>query len=158
MGIQTTLENVVRTEDGPYPCYDAVVTAHDISQLYKTGFLKIDHDRQRGIDSITGKRILDDEKVDRWAEQLVKGEAYIWQVSWNFRKDETVLEYDYEKRSLKIGAGAATDAEVERKPQRAPLPQQLAELAQGGGLPIGGRLRQTQRRQQFLPQRLQREV
>jgi hypothetical protein len=108
MGIQTTLENVVRTEDGPYDCYDAVVTAHDISQLYKTGFLKIDHDRQRGIDSMTGKRILDEEKVDRWAEQLVKGEAYIGQVSWNFRKDETVLEYDEPNRSLKIGAGAAT--------------------------------------------------
>jgi len=108
MGIQTSLENVFRTEDGPYPCYDAVVTAHDISQLYKTGFLKIDHDRQREIDAVTGKRILDDEKVDRWAEQLVKGEAYLGQVSWNFRKDETVLEYDEQKRSLKIGAGAAT--------------------------------------------------
>ena len=37
MGLQTSIENVVRTEDGPYTCYDAVVTAHDISQLYKTG-------------------------------------------------------------------------------------------------------------------------
>jgi hypothetical protein len=108
MGIQTTLENVFRTEDGPYPCYHAVVTAHDTSQLYKTGFLKVDHDRQRGIDSVTGKRILDDEKVDRCAEQLVKGDAYLGQVSWNFRKDETVLQYDEQKRSLKIGAGAAT--------------------------------------------------
>jgi len=30
-----------------------------------------------------GKRILDDEKVDRWAEQLIKGEAYLGQLSWN---------------------------------------------------------------------------
>jgi hypothetical protein len=108
MGLQTAIENVFRTEDGPYPCYDAVMTARDISQLYKTGFLKVDHDRQRGLDSITGQRILDDEKVDRWAEQLVKGEAYLGQLSWNFRKDETLLDYDEEKRSLKIGAGAAT--------------------------------------------------
>jgi hypothetical protein len=108
VAIQTSLENVFRTEDGPYACYDAVVTARDISQLYKTGFLKIDDNRQRGVDSVTGQRILDDEKVDRWAEQLVKGEAYLGQVSWNFRKDETVIEYDEPTRSLKIGAGAAT--------------------------------------------------
>jgi hypothetical protein len=84
------------------------MTAHDISQLYKTGFLKMDDERQRGVDSVTGKRILDDEKVEKWAEQLVKGEAYLGQLSWNFRKDETSLEYDEIKRSLKIGAGAAT--------------------------------------------------
>lgn len=108
MGLQTSIENVSRTEDGPYECYDAVMTAHDISQLFKTGFLKLDDDRQRGIDSVTGKRIMDDEKVERWAEQLLKGEAYLGQLSWNFRKDETTLEYNEEKRSLRIGAGAAT--------------------------------------------------
>jgi hypothetical protein len=108
MGLQTSIENVFRTEDGPYECYDAVVTARDVSQLYKTGFLRVDDNRQRGVDSVTGKRILDDEKVEKWAEQLVKGEAYLGQLSWNFRKDETMLEYDPEKRSLKIGAGTAT--------------------------------------------------
>ncbi len=108
MGLQTSIVNVFRTEDGPYECYDAVVTARDISQLYKTGFLKLDDDRQRGIDSVTGKRIVDEEKVEKWAEQLVSGEAYLGQLSWNFRKDETALEYDEDTRSLKIGAGAAT--------------------------------------------------
>jgi hypothetical protein len=108
MGLQTSIENVSRTEDGPYDCYDAVMTAHDISQLFKTGFLKVDDERQRGIDSVTGKQVRDDEKVERWAEQLLKGEAYLGQLSWNFRKDETTLEYDESKRSLKIGAGAAT--------------------------------------------------
>jgi len=108
MGLQTSIENVSRTEDGPYDCYDAVMTAHDISQLFKTGFLKVDDERQRGIDSVTGKQVRDEEKVERWAEQLLKGEAYLGQLSWNFRKDETTLEYDEVKRSLKIGAGAAT--------------------------------------------------
>jgi DNA-sulfur modification-associated len=107
MGLQTAIENVFRTEDGPYPCYDAVMTARDISQLYRTGFLQVDHDRQRGLDSVTGQRIVDNEKVDRWAEQLVKGEAYLGQLSWNFRKDDTLIEYDEQTRSLKIGAGAA---------------------------------------------------
>jgi hypothetical protein len=108
MGLQTSIENVSRTEDGPHTCYDAVMAARDIHQLYKTGFLKVDPDRQRGLDSVTGKRILDEDKVERWAEQLVNGQAYLGQLSWNFRKDETTLEYDEEKRSLKIGAGAAT--------------------------------------------------
>ncbi|MGH9436379.1 MAG: DNA sulfur modification protein DndB, partial [Terriglobia bacterium] len=84
------------------------MTAHDIHQLYKTGFLKVDPDRQRGMDSVTNKRILDEEKVEKWAEQLVKDEAYLGQLSWNFRKGETTLEYDEASRSLKIGAGAAT--------------------------------------------------
>jgi hypothetical protein len=84
------------------------MTAHDISQLFKTGFLKVDDERQRGVDSVTGKQVRDEEKVERWAEQLLKGEAYLGQLSWNFRKDETTLEYDEERRSLKIGAGAAT--------------------------------------------------
>jgi hypothetical protein len=108
MGLQTSIENVSRTEDGPYDCYDAVMTARDILQLFKTGFLKIDDDRQRGIDSVTGKPVLDSEKVERWAEQLVSGQAYLGQLSWNFRKDETTLDYDEDNRSLKIGAGAAT--------------------------------------------------
>jgi hypothetical protein len=108
MGLQTSIENVSCTEDGPYVCYDAVMTAQDISRLYKTGFLKLDDERQRGVDSVTGSRIMDVEKVERWAEQLVKGEAYLGQLSWNFRKDETSLVYDETARSLKIGAGAAT--------------------------------------------------
>ena len=75
MGLQTSIENVSRTEDGPYPCYDAVVTARDISQLYKTGFMKLDDDRQRGVDSVTGKRILDEEApLETW----ITTEPPIW--------------------------------------------------------------------------------
>ncbi len=108
MAIKTTLENVVPTQDGPYECYDGVVTARDIAQLYKTGFLKVDPEHQRGIDPVTKKPILDMEKIERWADQLIKGEAYLGQLSWNFRKGETSIEYDPEGRKLTIGAGAAT--------------------------------------------------
>src|SRR6266404_3015436 len=109
MAIKTTLENVVQTEDGPagFPCYDAVVTAQDIQQLFKTGFLKVDPERQRGEDTVTKKPILDQEKIARWAEQLVKGEAYLGQLSWNFRKDDTLITYDSGSRTLTVGAGAA---------------------------------------------------
>ncbi len=108
MAVKTTLGNVVPTQDGPDTCYDAVVTAQDIATLYKTGFLKIDPDRQRGLDPVTRKPILDMEKIDRWADQLVAGEAYLGQLSWNFRKEETILDYESESRTLTIGAGAAT--------------------------------------------------
>lgn len=108
MAVKTTLENVVPTQDGPDACYDAVVTARDIATLYSTGFLKIDPDRQRGLDTVTRKPILDMDKIDRWADQLISGEAYLGQLSWNFRKEETSLTYDPNSRTLTIGAGAAT--------------------------------------------------
>ncbi len=76
--------------------------------LYKTGFLKLDPEHQRGEDVLTRKPILDTEKIERWADQLMKGEAYLGQLSWNFRKEETALEYDAGTHTLTIGAGAAT--------------------------------------------------
>lgn len=108
MAVKTALEEVVPTQDGPFECYDAVVTARDIATLYKTGFLKVDPEHQRGIDAVTKKPILDMEKIERWADQLIKGEAYLGQLSWNFRKGETSIDYDPKTRSLTIGAGAAT--------------------------------------------------
>src|SRR6266446_6318362 len=108
MAMKTTLENVVPTEDGPFECYDAVVTAHEIATLFKTGFLKLDPEHQRGEDSVTKRPVLDMDKIDRWADQLIKGQAYLGQLSWNFRREETTLQYDAESRTLTIGAGAAT--------------------------------------------------
>jgi hypothetical protein len=108
MAVKTALEEVVPTQDGPFECYDAVVTAREIATLYKTGFLKVDPDHQRGVDAVTKKPILDMEKIERWADQLIKGEAYLGQLSWNFRKGETSIQYDPQARSLAIGAGAAT--------------------------------------------------
>lgn len=108
MAVKTTLENVFPTQDGQYECYDAVVTGHDIATLYKTGFLKLDPEHQRGEDTLTKKPILDKEKIEKWADQLTQGQAYLGQLSWNFRKGETSVEYDPATRTLTIGAGAAT--------------------------------------------------
>ncbi len=108
LGVETTLGNVVPTQDGSGECYDAIATAREISTLYRTGFLKVDPEHQRGVDSVTRKQVLDQDKIERWAEQLISGEAYLGQLSWNFRKDETELKYDEESRKLTIGAGAAT--------------------------------------------------
>lgn len=108
MAVKTTLENVVPTQDGRFDCYDAVVTGHDIATLYKTGFLKLDPEHQRGEDTLTRKPILDKEKIERWADQLTQGQAYLGQLSWNFREGETTLDYDPGSRTLTVGAGAAT--------------------------------------------------
>jgi len=108
MAVKTALENVIPSQDGKYTSWDAVVTARDIATLYRTGFLRLDPDRQRGQDSVTRKLILDSEKVDRWAEQLINGEAYLGQLSWNFRVEETKVEYNDQDRTLTIASGAAT--------------------------------------------------
>src|SRR5262245_176638 len=109
MALKTTLENVVATEDGPFECYDAVVTADEIAKLFRTGFLKLDPEHQRGEDSVTKKPVLDMNKIDRWADELINGQAYLGQLSWNFRReDNTTLQYDAENRTLTIGAGGAT--------------------------------------------------
>jgi hypothetical protein len=108
MAVKTTLENVVPTQDGPYTCYDAVVTAGDIATLFRTGFLKLDPAHQRGEDSVSKKPVLDIDKIERWADQLIKGQGYLGQLSWNFRREETKLDYDEQSRTLTIGAGAAT--------------------------------------------------
>ena len=108
--MKTTLENVVKTWDGETECYDAVVKARDIATLSQTGFLRLDPEHQRGKDQVTGKLRLDMKKVERWAEQLIEGGAYLGQLSWNFRKDspdERTIEYDPNTGELTIEPGAA---------------------------------------------------
>src|SRR5882762_9829647 len=107
MAIATQMDDVIKTQDGPWECYDTTVTAENIRTLTKTGFLKLDPEAQRGIDSVTGKKILDEKKVERWTEELIEGKAILGQLSWNFRKGESTLEYDDQERRLKVG-GAAT--------------------------------------------------
>lgn len=108
MGIRTTLEMVTSTEDGPYPCWDTVVTAAEVARLWETGFLRIDPERQRGKDSVTGREIIDQDKVDKWAEQLVSGDAILGQLSWNFRTETSKVEYDEAKMQLIVEYGYAT--------------------------------------------------
>src|SRR6266566_461159 len=108
MAVKTTLEKVIPSQDGSHESWDTVVTAGDIATLYQTGFLRLDPDRQRGQDPVTRKLILDRGKVERWADQLIQGEAYLGQLSWNFRKEESKVEYDAEQHCLTIASGAAT--------------------------------------------------
>jgi hypothetical protein len=108
MGISMQLDEVMKTQDGPWVCYDATVTGEELLTLYQTGFLKLDADRQRGKDTVTGKLVLDQKKVDRWTQELIAGTAILGQLSWNFRKGETEVQYTEAERKLKVVAGAAT--------------------------------------------------
>jgi hypothetical protein len=108
VAIATQIDDVIKTQDGPWTCYDTTVTAENVLTLTRTGFLRLDPDAQRGIDSVTGKGVLDEKKVERWTEELIEGTAILGQLSWNFRKGEAAVEYDDEKRHLKVSAGAAT--------------------------------------------------
>ena len=89
MAIATQIPDVIKTQDGPWVCYDTTVTANDIFELTRSGFLKLDPDAQRGIDSVTGKGVVDEKKVERWTDELIAGTAIFGQLSWNFRKRET---------------------------------------------------------------------
>jgi hypothetical protein len=108
MAVKTTLESVIPSQDGSHDSWDTVVTAKDIATLYQTGFLRLDPDRQRGRDAVTRKLILDNNKIERWAEQLINGEAYLGQLSWNFRTEDSKVEYNTGDRTLTIASGAAT--------------------------------------------------
>jgi hypothetical protein len=101
-----TIDNVLPTQDGPYSCYDAVITAGAIAQLNRSGFLEITPEIRTSIGSVK-KLNVHQLKIDRWTKQLIAGAAYIGQLSWNFRKEDSVLDYDPNLRRLAIGAGVA---------------------------------------------------
>lgn len=108
MPLQTYLDDVLRTRDGPWECYDAVVTATDIAELYRTGFLRVDPDRQRGIDPVSGKQVIDAKKIEVWTDELIAGTAIFGELSWNLRLPESEIHYDADQRQLRIVRGGAT--------------------------------------------------
>ncbi len=104
------LKNAAETSDGGRVCYDVVSTAAEIHRAFKQGFLQIDDERQRGKNTVTGRRIVDRKKIDQWAEKLVAGNGYLGQLTWNIRKEngkDPELEYDPETRMLTIDALSA---------------------------------------------------
>ncbi|HYM16184.1 MAG TPA: DNA sulfur modification protein DndB [Dehalococcoidia bacterium] len=96
------------TRDGGNTCYDTVVTAGTVARFIKRGFLRIDDDHQRGRDTVTGKPQVDQEKIDKWTQDLIDGRAIIGTVMWNFRPEEgSTLRYDADGGKLFI-SGEAT--------------------------------------------------
>jgi hypothetical protein len=106
--LQTYLDDVLQTQDGPWECYDAVVTASDIAELYRTGFLRIDPEKQRGIDPVSGKQVIDQKKIETWTDELIHQDAIFGELSWNLRRPESEIEYDRDGKRLRILRGGAT--------------------------------------------------
>jgi hypothetical protein len=111
--VETRLKNVVLTRDGGYDCWDTTITARDVAKAFKHGLINIDPVHQRGKNSVTGKSMLKEEKVERWARELQDDKAIFGQLTWNFRPEtsDVVFEPDPEDPThgtLVLRDGSAT--------------------------------------------------
>src|SRR5262245_52528026 len=95
------------SQDGGHVCYDTQVSVATIYRFLRRGFLKIDDEHQRGLDTVTGKRQVDLDKVERWTNDLIRGDAVIGTVMWNFRPEEgSRLRYDKDEGKLYVSGEA----------------------------------------------------
>lgn len=106
--IEIKIPEALESHDMGHDVYDVVLDATSIHRMWTNGMLRIDDDLQRGVNSTTGKQIFKKEKVDRWTEQLLRDEHVFGQLTWNYRPEESQVEYDAESRTLNIGSGVAT--------------------------------------------------
>jgi hypothetical protein len=91
--METRITNVVVTRDGGKDCWDTTITGRDIAKAFKYGLLEVDPEHQRGKNSVTGKSMLKEEKVERWARELQDDTAIFGQLTWNFRPAQSDLEF-----------------------------------------------------------------
>ncbi|MGH2941360.1 MAG: DNA sulfur modification protein DndB [Solirubrobacteraceae bacterium] len=104
----TTSIPVLVSHDKGEEVYDTVVTARTIHRMFTHGLIEIDDERQRGRNTVSGKPIYSQKKVDRWTEQLLNDEAVFGQLTWNFRPEETNTYYDPDEQAIVIEDGSAT--------------------------------------------------
>ncbi len=91
--METRITNVVVTRDGGRDCWDTTITARDIAKAFKYGLLEVDADHQRGKNTVTGKYVLKEDKVERWARELQDDSAIFGQLTWNFRPQQSDVEF-----------------------------------------------------------------
>lgn len=101
--METRFNNVAVTRDGGHECYDTTITARDIARSFTHGLLRIDPSHQRGTNSITGKIIIKQDKVDRWTRQLQENTAIFGQLTWNFRPEEAKVSFEASSNDKNIG-------------------------------------------------------
>lgn len=92
--MEISLPNVTKTRDGGEDCWDTTISARDIARLMDANQLVYDPEHQRGINSVTGKPMLNGEKVERWANDLLADTAIFGQLTWNFRPDDATVLFD----------------------------------------------------------------
>jgi len=111
--METRIPNVVLTRDGGHDCWDTTISGRDIAKAFKFGLLAIDPEHQRGKNSVTGKYVLKQDKVERWARELQDDTAIFGQLTWNFRPDESDVSFEPDAANdghgtLIIRSGTAT--------------------------------------------------
>lgn len=106
--ISIKIPNVNKSHDMGHDVYDAVLDAESIHRMWQQGLLRIDDEKQRGVNSTTGRQVFKKEKVDRWTEQLLADEHVFGQLTWNYRPEESEIVYDEHERTLELGSGSAT--------------------------------------------------
>lgn len=79
--------NVQKTWDAGKVCYDVVGDSAMIAQLYQGRRLYVIESEQRGTDTVTGKEVLSQDKLDRWTQQELMGEFHAGQLTWAVRSD-----------------------------------------------------------------------
>jgi hypothetical protein len=92
--METRIGNVVVTRDGGHECWDTTVSAREIAKAFAHGLLEVDPDHQRGKNSVTGKYVLKEDKVDRWARELQDDTAIFGQLTWNFRPESSNVVFE----------------------------------------------------------------
>jgi len=65
-----------------------------VAKAFKHGLITIDPAHQRGKNSVTGKYMLKEEKVQRWARQLQEDTAIFGQLTWNFRPETSDVFFE----------------------------------------------------------------
>ena len=111
--METRIANVVLTRDGGYDCWDTTVSAREIAKAFKHGLIEVDPEHQRGKNTVTGKYVLKEEKVERWARELQEDSAIFGQLTWNFRPNQSDLAFEPDQANkghgtLMISNGNAT--------------------------------------------------
>lgn len=106
--IEIKISDALESHDMGHDVYDVVLDALSIHRMWTNGLLRIDDDLQRGVNSTTGKQVFKKDKVERWTEELLRDEHVFGQLTWNYRPEETEVEYDPVTKTLVVGSGAAT--------------------------------------------------
>lgn len=102
--METKIPNVVVTRDGGHECWDTTISARDIAKAFQHGLLEVDPDHQRGENTVTGKYMLKEEKVERWARELQEDKAIFGQLTWNFRPESSDVEFEPDPANPIVGS------------------------------------------------------
>lgn len=106
--VEVKIKGALQSHDMGHDVYDVVLDAGSIHRMWTNGLLRIDDDKQRGINTATGKQVFKKEKVDRWTDQLLRDEHVFGQLTWNYRPSESELKFDPDEATLSVGDGVAT--------------------------------------------------